>query len=146
MTTPPPPPMPQAGSSVPSSDNKTMALICHFGMVIFGWIPALIIYFVKGDSPFVKREAAKAFNFAIIPSAVSMLISLLYTAGVFETTTTNNAYGYRYSVSSNGGLACLFILLSSALWLVTAIFAVINGIKVNDGKESKYPFGVPILK
>jgi len=144
MTTPPPPPpqMPAQGPTGSSSDDKTMALICHFGMVLFGWIPALIIYFVKGDSPFVKKEAAKAFNFAIIPSALSMIIGLLYSAGVFNTTT--NVYGYQ--VEESGGLACLFLLISTALWLVTAIFAIINGIKVNDGKESKYPFEVPLLK
>jgi len=144
MTTPPPPSTPEQGpANSGSSDDKTMALISHFGILIFGFIPALIIYFVKGDSPYVKGEAAKASNFSIIPTALSWFISILYSAGVFNTTTN---IGYGIEVEERGGLACMFILLSVALWIATAVFAVINGIKVNDGKETKYPVEIPILK
>lgn len=148
MTTPPPPippvpPMPEQGPTGGSNDDKTMALISHFGIIIFGFLPALIIYFVKGDSPWVKKEAAKAFNFAIIPTAISWFITLLYTMGVFNTT---RSIGYGYEVEERGGLACIFILVSTAIWIATSVFAIINGIKINDGKETKYPVEVPILK
>lgn len=137
MTTPPPPPpeyIPPTGGGAGSSDDKTMALIAHFGMIIFGFLPALIIYFVKGDNPWVKKEAAKAFNFSVIFSVLvigfeflSLFFSIvLDTAGFIAT--------------------CIGCLLIPASWITMIIFGIMNGIKVNNDEESKYPFEVPILK
>lgn len=128
MTTPPP--MPPVGGE-PSSDDKTMALIAHFGMIIAGWLPALIIYLVKGDSPWAKREAAKAFNFAIVATVA-------YVALVF--------LGIVIAVADIPAIGCLITLGYVGVWVTMAAFAIINGMKVNDGGESKYPFEIPLLK
>ncbi len=135
MTTPPPPPeyMPPSGGSS-SGDDKTMALIAHFGMIFFGFIPALIIYLVKGDAPWAKKEAAKAFNFTII---FTIVIVGLQIANVF--------LGLIFD--DLGIIAsCLTCLLIPAAWITNAVFGIMNGIKVNNGEESKYPFELPILK
>ncbi len=132
MTTPPVPPEsgPSAGQA-PDSDQQTMAMICHFGMILFGWIPALIIYVVKGDSPWVKKEAAKAFNFAIT-------IQIAYVATFF--------LGIVVAFADVGILGCLTSLIYFGLWITAAVFAVINGMKINSNEETKYPFEIPILK
>jgi uncharacterized protein len=138
MTTPPPPNPPQ-NPPTSSGDDKTMALICHFGMVIFGAIPALIIYFVKADSPYVRNEAKKAFNFSIITTVLIFIVNIISIFGGFSVTSVEGA-----------GVALIvgcFICLVIAVAVITQItFGVINGIKANDGKETKYPFGLPILK
>lgn len=130
MTTPPPPP-PQVPSNSGSSDDKTMALIAHFGIAIFGFLPPLIIYLVKGDSPWVKNEAAKAFNFTIVATAAYAAAFVLNIVS---------------AVADIGIIGCFTCLLYIAAFLMNIIFGVINGIKVNNGEETKYPFEIPILK
>lgn len=136
MTTPPPSDGMEPSGGAPNSDDKTMAMIAHFGIIVAGFLAPLIIYLVKGDSPWVKKEAAKAFNFTII-------FSILYIVLFFG----NFALGI---IDSSGiiGLAssCISCLLFPAALIANLAFGVINGMKVNNGEETKYPFEVPILK
>jgi len=138
MTTPPPPPPPSEPMGQPSgsSDDKTMALIAHFGIILFGFIPPLIVYLIKGDSPSAKSEAAKAFNFTIIFTAIYIALSV---------------GGTVLSLADSSGIislatSCISCLLWPAAFITNAAFGVINGIKANNGEETKYPFGLPILK
>lgn len=143
MTTPPPPtpPPPPPGATPPpggepSSDDKTMALIAHFGIIIFGFLPPLIIYLVKGDSPWVKKEAAKAFNFTIIFTALWLLL----TFGRFGLILFDDTGLIGLATS------CVTCLLWPAVGITNLVFGVINGMKVSNNEESKYPFEIPILK
>ena len=133
MTTPPPVPPESApqGGGAPNNDDKTMALVAHFGMVLFGWLPALIIYLVKSDSPWVKREAAKAFNFSILATGAYIALFIL---------------GIAIAVIDIPFIGCFVTLGYLAVWITMAAFGIMNGIKVNDGGESKYPFEAPLLK
>ncbi len=115
----------------PDADEQTMAMICHFGMVLFGWLPALIIYFVKGDNEWVKGEASKAFNFAI---TIQIAYIAVFILGIF------------FAVLDLGILGCFITLLYIGLWIAQAIFAVLNGMKINQNETTKYPFEIPILK
>lgn len=139
MTTPPPPP-PQdpysSNSGAPSSDDKTMALICHFGIILSIW-PALLVYLIKGnDSPWVKREAAKAFNFTItFFAAYIALFVVQMVLGAIDST------GFISLATS-----CVTCLLWPAAIITNIAFGIINGIKTNNGEETKYPFEIPILK
>lgn len=130
MTTPPPQPpepVPPQGGSPASDDDKTMAQICHFGMVIFGFWPALIIYLVKSDAPWVKNEAAKAFNFSIITSVILVFFSVLRFIDFLF-------------------ISCFACVLMLAVIAIQAVYGIINGLKVNEGKETAYPVEIPLLK
>ncbi len=137
MTTPPPPPgasAPMGGQ--PNGDDKTMAMFAHFGIILFGFLAPLIIYFIKGDSPWVKKEAAKAFNFTIVLSAVMAVLVVIYVfLGILDSD------GFIALVSLCFG--CIFIPVA---WIVNAIFGGMNGMKANNGEETKYPFELPLLK
>ena len=139
MTTPPPPPPPPSepmGQPAGSGDDKTMALISHFGIILFGFIPPLIIYLIKGDSPWAKREAAKAFNFTIIFTAVFVALTVLRV--LFIAVDDSGVIGLA--------TACVSCLLWPAAWITNLVFGIMNGIKANNGEETKYPFEIPILK
>ncbi|MFN8015871.1 MAG: DUF4870 domain-containing protein [Acidimicrobiia bacterium] len=139
MTTPPPPPpsdLPPTSGGAGSGDDKTMALIAHFGIILFGFIPPLIIYLIKGDSPWAKREAAKAFNFTIIFTALFFVLGILNVVlGTIDST------GFIGLASS-----CITCLLFPAAWIANLVFGIMNGMKANNGEETKYPFEIPILK
>lgn len=138
MTTPPPPP-PEMSSPMggePSSDDKTMALVAHFGIIIFGFLAPLVVYLMKGDSPWVKKEAAKAFNFTIVLSIVMAVLGFIYIL---------------MSFADSGGVVglvavCFGCIFMPVAWIVNAIFGAMNGMKVNNGEETKYPFEAPLLK
>ena len=55
-----------APAYVPTSDEKTMAILCHV-LTLFFWIfPPLIIYLLKKDeSSFIADHAKESMNFQI---------------------------------------------------------------------------------
>lgn len=134
MTNPPPgmPRMPEDPNQ-PSNDDKNLALISHFGLVL-GCLPALIIYLIKGDNPWVKSEAAKAFNFAVGPTIAIIAINFIGMILSF----TDGFLGLIFS--------CLTCLIVPALWILTIVFGVINGIRTSNGEATRYPFEIPIMK
>src|SRR5262245_15926981 len=78
MTAPPPPPPPAAPMGPPpgyaNSDEKTWALLTHFGGIVLGFIAPLIALLAKGnESPTVKAHATEALNFQITWGIASII-------------------------------------------------------------------------
>lgn len=140
MTTPPQPPqgpyLPPPGDMPPppggyaNNDEKTWALLTHFGgaagmFVIFGaggWIMPLIALVAKGNqSPTVRAHAVKALNFQLTWSIVGVI-------------------GYA--------TACIIIgfIIFPIAALLGIIFGVIAGIRANDGQLYEYPLSVNMIK
>lgn len=60
-----------------TDDEKQMAMFCHFGNLIGGFVVPLVIWMMKKEeSRFVDRHGKEALNFSI-----SMLIYVLVTCG-----------------------------------------------------------------
>jgi uncharacterized Tic20 family protein len=114
------------GSSlaVPTSDEKTMAMIAHGGGVVAGFIPALIIYLTKGtESAWVKQESLEALNFQIT-------VAIAFVACIFLT------------IITLGFGALLFPLL----WIGSTIFSIMGAIAANNSQAYKYPFALRLIK
>lgn len=138
MTTPPqqPPASPPPGGGAPppgysDSEEKTWALIAHFGgagiiliSAVLGWLPPLIAMLVKGNtSPTVRAHAVQALNFHIT-WAGAMVIALIL------------------AVCSFGLLFFVPFLVA----LVPIIFGIIAGIKANEGTVYNYPVAIKLIK
>jgi hypothetical protein len=134
MTTPPPPPPPGGPAAPPpgyaNADDKTWALIAHFGgaagMFFFfgsgGWIAPLIAMLAKGNqSPTVRAHAVSALNFQLTWSIVGVI-------------------GYLTSCIGIG-----FVLFPIA-GIIGIIFGVIAGVKANEGEQYSYPLAVKMIK
>ncbi len=132
MTIPPPPPGAAPTGGAPSGDDKTMALVAHFGIIFFGFLAPLIVYLVKSDSPWAKNEGAKAFNFTIIFDAILFI-------GWFPTFLIDSGLGTI-------GLGCIFCFVVIAAWVARAVFGFMNGMKANNDEPTSYPFEIPLLK
>jgi uncharacterized protein len=145
MTTPPQPPPatpPPAGGAAPSpgsNDDKTWALVAHFGGAAgvliacgtLGWVAPLIAFLTKGkESPTVRAHALGALNFqitwAIIIVGTSVLIGCLSVVTF--------------------GLGALLYFVIFLLALVPIIFGVLAGIKANDGQVYTYPMSLKLVK
>jgi len=140
---PPTPAGPPPG--YPSSDDKTFALVAHFGGAVgslisggvLGFVGPLIALLAGGNqSPVVKEHARNALNFFIPISGAAVV---LFIAGVCQ--------GYL-----GGGLllglllGTVLWLLHIAVWLLGTIFGIIGGVKANEGTVYRYPLSFPIIK
>ncbi|MEQ1797008.1 MAG: DUF4870 domain-containing protein [Lacibacter sp.] len=105
-----------------SSDERTMAILCHVLSIFFSFIPALVIYLVKkDDSPYVAEHAKEALNFQI-----SLLI--------------------YFMISGILVLLLVGILLLIALGIGSLILYIIASIKAADDILYRYPFTIRFIK
>jgi uncharacterized protein len=113
----------------PTSDDKTWALIAHFGGAlgmfvgggVLGFVAPLIAYAVKGQqSPTVRAHAIAALNFQILWSIIGLV-------------------GWILSCVTFG-------LIAVAAMIVGIIFGIIAGLKANEGQLYQYPMSVSIVK
>ena len=114
-----------------TSDEKTWSLIAHFGGII-GFIPSLVVFLVKGSqSQTVRAHAVRALNFQIVVSGTLLVLSLVNVCGGFFLPSA---------------VSLLLSLASTAVWLGGVVFAIINGLKANQGVLPTYPIPVTLVK
>ncbi|MGI5215635.1 DUF4870 domain-containing protein [Plantactinospora sp. CA-290183] len=100
-----------------NSDEKTWALIAHFGGVLVGFIAPLVAMLAKGnESPTVRAHAVEALNFQITWGIATIAASIL-------------------AVCSFGILSFLPLITLA----IMVIFAIVGGIKANEGSLYRYP-------
>jgi uncharacterized protein len=138
MTTPPPPPPPPPpsdfGPTPPggyaNNDEKTWALLTHFGGAagafvlggVGGWIMPVITLATRGNqSPLLRAHAVQALNFQLTWTIV----------GVIGIVTACIVIG--------------FFAIGAAV-LMGVIFGIIAGIKANDGELYHYPASIKMIK
>lgn len=144
MTTPPQQPPPPPGSGGPpagyaNNDEKTWALVSHFGGAagvvvgcgVLGWVPPLIALLAKGNqSPTVRAHAVKALNFQITWAGISVLAWLVFTCIAVVTL----------------GLGSILYAVIGLIALVPLIFGIIAGIKATEGYAYEYPVSIKLVK
>jgi uncharacterized protein len=129
------PPAGAPGMGVPpagyaSADDKTWALIAHFGgaagMLVGvgtgGWVAPLIALLAKGNqSPTVRAHAIAALNFQLLWSIISVVGWLTVC------------------------IAIGFIIWPIAM-IIGIIFGILGGVKANEGQLYTYPLSVSMIK
>jgi hypothetical protein len=139
MTTPPQPPPaapPPAGGQPPpppgyaNNDEKTWALVAHFGGAagmfvitgVGGWIAPLIALLSRGNqSATVRQHAVSALNFQLTWTIVGVVGWLTACIGIG-------------------------VLIFAAAALVGIIFGIIGGVRANDGQLYQYPVSIKMIK
>jgi len=106
----------------PTSDEKTMAMLAHILMLVFGFIPPLVIWLIKKDeSKFVADNAKEALNF-IITLCIGYIVAF-FLIFIF-----------------------IGILLFVLLGLVQLVLVIIATIKTSEGKIYRYPINLRLIK
>jgi uncharacterized Tic20 family protein len=101
-----------------SDEEKQMAMFCHLGLLIGGFIIPLVIWMMKKEeSKFIDKQGKEAINFSISTFIWSLVI-ILPTCGL-------------------GGL------VMGPLWLYWTIMA---GLEANKGKMYRYPMTIRFLQ
>ncbi|NJC67178.1 DUF4870 domain-containing protein [Planosporangium flavigriseum] len=151
----PPPPPPPGGYAPPppsgayppgpgfappgyaSSDDKTWALIAHFGGAlgmfisggVLGFVAPLIAYLVKGQqSPTARSHPVAALNFQLTWSIISVVGYVLGACGSLVI------------------VGAVFFLVPLAATVLGVVFGIIAGVKANDGQPYRYPMSINMIK
>jgi len=120
-----PPPQYGAGPvGYANNDEKTWALIAHFGGIVVGFIAPLVALLAKGnESPTVRAHAVEALNFQITWGIATIVASIVA-----------------------GCTLGLLFFLPMITWAVVIIFSIIAGLKANEGVLYRYPMTWRIVK
>ena len=134
-TQPPPPASPVPTTGSPESQARTWNMLCHLsalaGFIIpFGNIlgPLLVWQIKKNEIPSTNVHGKAALNFQITV-AIALLVS--FVAGV---------------ILSFICIGVVFFFIAGGIALCSFIFAIIAGIKANNGEDYKYPYSLELVK
>ncbi|MEN9659577.1 MAG: hypothetical protein RL571_3042 [Pseudomonadota bacterium] len=103
------------------SDSNTIAALTWVGSIFFGFIPALIVFLLKKDDPFVLEHAKEALNWSItvmIGYAISAVLTVILV-----------------------GFLGIFLL-----GLANVVFCIIAAITASKGEAYRLPYVFRLIK
>jgi uncharacterized protein len=104
---------------VPTSDEKTMAVLSHILTLVAPILAPLIIYLVKkNESKFVEWHARESLNFQI---TIAIIIIILF-------------------------ITIIGILIAWIVGIISLVLVIIATIRASEGKLYKYPFSIRLIK
>ena len=106
-------------AGVPTSDERTMAILCHVLAIFFWILPPLIIYLIKKDeSAWVAEHAKESLNFQITWTLAAILLAI----------------------------SLVGIVVIWAVPVFTTIFCIVASVKASENKLYRYPLTWRIVK
>jgi uncharacterized Tic20 family protein len=104
---------------LPTSDEKTFAILSHILTIVAPILAPLIIYLIKKDeSKYVSYHAKESLNFQI---TLILVVILLF-------------------------ISIIGILLVWIVGIVALVFVIIATIRASEGKLYKYPMSLKLIK
>jgi uncharacterized Tic20 family protein len=137
-----PPPQPPPGYA--SVEDRTYALVAHFGGAVgtvisggvLGVLGPLVALLARGDrSPVVREHARNALNFFIPVAAAA---AALFTLGA--------CLGAEPLAGPGRALGALLWLPQAAVWGIGCALGVVGGLKAREGAVYRYPLALPLIK
>ncbi len=104
---------------VPTSEEKTIAILAHALTFFSSFLAPLIIYLIKKDeSEFIREHAKESLNFQITIAIITIILFV----------------------------TIIGILLLWLVGLLAAILVILASVKCSEGKLYKYPFTLRLIK
>lgn len=115
QTQPPIPPV------APTSEERTLAMLCHLLGILTSFIGPLIIWLIKKDeSPFVDDQGKEALNFQI-----TLFIG--------------------YLISAASAAFCVGFILGPVLWIYAIVAGILATVQSQQGNYYRYPFAIRVI-
>ncbi|MHB8114973.1 MAG: DUF4870 domain-containing protein [Acidithiobacillus ferrivorans] len=107
---------------VASKDDRNIAALTHAGGILFGFIPALIVYLLKKDSgpAWLVQQSKEALNFQITVLITYVLASIL-------------------------SILLIGMLIFPLIFIVNLTFCILAAIKASNGETYRYPLTLRLL-
>ncbi|MCI0572536.1 MAG: DUF4870 domain-containing protein [Myxococcaceae bacterium] len=121
---------PLTATVAPTSDEKTMGMLAHLGTIagivvgagFLGWAVPLFLLLTKGkDSAYIRYHAVESLNFQITLMIAAAGSAILICLGI--------------------GILMLLAIAGASI-----VFAIIAGLKANEGEYYRYPFTLRLVK
>ncbi|SRR6266496_1213298 len=104
---------------IPTSDEKTLAVLSHILTLVAPILAPLIIYLVKkNESRFVEWHAKESLNFQI---TVAIIIIILF-------------------------ISIIGILVAWVVGIISLVLVIVATIRASEGKLYRYPFSIRLIK
>jgi uncharacterized Tic20 family protein len=111
-----------APTTLPTSEERTLAILSHILAIVSSFIAPLIIYLIKkDDSSYVTQHAKESLNFQI-----TMIICYLISCVLI--------------------IILIGILLIWLLSIANLVLVIIATIKASENKFYRYPFNLRLIK
>ncbi|MBW6476186.1 MAG: DUF4870 domain-containing protein [Chromatiales bacterium] len=104
-----------------TQDSRNLALLNWLGTLFFGFIPGLILFFIKKDDPYVFNQAKEALNWSIAATIASIIASLLMVVFI----------GF---------------LLFPIIGIMHIVFCIMGAIAASKGSDFRVPVSLRLIK
>ncbi len=104
-----------------SQEARNMALLVWLGSLLFWFIPALIVYLIKKDDPYVQDQSKECLNWNIT-------VAIGYVAGIILT------------------FILIGILVLFAVGIAHLVFCIMGAVAASNGKPFRVPFSLRLIK
>jgi len=122
---------PAPAAPLSESDDKLWASLAHFGGILWILPPLLIWLILKDRGPRVAVEGKESLNFQITVTIAHVAAFILNT---ILTAVTLGIWGL------------IGWILPLGIWVVTLIFCIQGGLKVQNGGSYRYPINIRFIK
>ncbi|WP_111643103.1 DUF4870 domain-containing protein [Marinimicrobium alkaliphilum] len=107
--------------STTDQDEKNMGLITWILTLFFGFIPGLIIYFVKTDSAYIRDQSKEALNWSIT-AIFAYIVALILTVIVIG------------------------VFLIPVIGICHLVFCIMGAVSTSKGNGFRVPFAIRLIK
>ena len=121
-------------ASVPTADERTLAMLAEL-LQLFSWLVGpLIIYFVKRDSPFVRFHAMQAVLWQAL-MVIVFVVGFAFMVPALILTQKSAGAPPAFPLIFFFGIYGVFGLV----WLANFVVAIYFAVKANSGAWATYP-------
>ncbi|HZQ92244.1 MAG TPA: DUF4870 domain-containing protein [Terriglobales bacterium] len=124
--------------AVPTQDERTMALLAHVLQMVGGFLPALIIFFIRDKSRFVRFHAVQVLLYQAAYLLFMVLFIIVWIGSIVGLAATQ--------AQSHGQPPAWFFLLFPLIWIgfflawiTTLVLSIMYGVKASRGEWAAYP-------
>jgi uncharacterized Tic20 family protein len=109
------------GTLTSSSEDRTLAMFCHLGGAVLGFLVPLILWLIQKDkSRFIDDQGKEALNFQL-----TVLIGYLIGVATF----------------------CFFIgiVIFFGTWVTNLVFGILGAVAAQKGERYRYPISIRFI-
>ncbi|MGA9278118.1 DUF4870 domain-containing protein [Ilumatobacter sp.] len=139
---------PAAANDAPNSDDRTLSILTHGGVVVGGFVLPLVFYLISDDErrPETRWNSRQALNFqltflAAYLGAFVVFFGGLAVSGAFSAAGSETGAGVGFGIA----FAAFFVFLMGAL-VVNVVFSIIGAVRANEGVRWTYPIQIPFVR
>ena len=104
-----------------NQDSKNIALLLWIGTFFFGFIPGLILFFVKADDAYIKEQSKEALNWSITAFIGYMVAGIL-------------------------SFIVIGVILFPIIGICHLVFCIMGAIATSKGNNFKVPYALRLIK